>query len=589
MNLLLLVSKDPSLREALEQALPGAFRFLEAHSPKAVVQALQTSAPDLLVADLELVGAEGIPFLDALRKKRDPPYPLVLVSSAGSDPAVARRVQALKLPAFLERPLSPEAFREALAPFAPRVGPPPMTLLECLGAGFTDPEPREVSLEGEYGSVSFLFGRGYLWNLRHPLFPERYRKALAERGFDLPPEGGDPWIGLAELEERLGPSRELHSIKESVILSTLGGFPAHGVGEIRITEAVIPEGLHPVDIPPLLVTLADHVPESALGELDRERLRVKVGESPIPEDLPIRPQHGYLLSECARPRCPRELRLAGILPSREVLSGVYLLCLLGLLSTDPPVEPPFRLGALKAALDEEESTVRRQSEAIQALLRALQIPGQSPYQILGVQPGALPQDVEKAAVSLLERLNPERLHPEVQKRHQRDLLLINAKINEARLLLQSAFLQTRRDERAGEDRSEVQKAADGAKSDEGRKAEARKMVEQARELLEEDQVFEASQYLKVALFQDPEHAAAHHLMAQVYLKNASPKAKHMAEKEFLRAAELDPKNLDYLLDVAEFYMNNGLLNRCRAFLDKAQAIELRNPRALAIRKAIKNR
>jgi tetratricopeptide (TPR) repeat protein len=259
------------------------------------------------------------------------------------------------------------------------------------------------------------------------------------------------------------------------------------------------------------------------------------------------------------------------------------------MSTDPPVEPPFRLGALKAALNEEENTVRRQSEAIQALLRALQIPGQSPYQILGVPPGALPLEVERAADSLLERLNPDRLHPEVQRRHQRDLLLISAKINEARLLLQSAHLQTRREEQAGEDRTAVQKAADGAKSDESRKAEARRMVEMARELLEQDQAYEASQYLKVALFQDPDHAPSHHLMAQVYLKNPSQKARHMAEKELLRAAELDPKNLDYLLDVAEFYMNHGLLNRCRAFLDRAQAIELRNPRALAIRKAIKNR
>jgi CheY-like chemotaxis protein len=589
MNLLLLVSKDPSLREALEGALPGAFRFAEAHSPQAVIQALQASAPDLLVADLNLVGAEGIPFLDAVRKRRDPPFPMVLVAPTVSDPAVKRRAQALKFPAFLERPLDEEALRAALAPYAPRTGPPPMTLLECLGAGFTDPAPREVSLEGEYGAVSFLFGRGYLWSLRHPLFPERYRKSLAESGFQVPPEGGDPWLALAEVEERLGPSRELHAVKQSVILSTLGGFPPHGTGEVRITEAVIPEGLLPVDIPPLLVTLADHLPESALSELDNPRLRVRVGDSTIPEDLPIRPQHGYLLSECAQPRCPRELRQAGILPPREILSGVYLLCLLGLMSTDPAVEPPFRLGALKAALDEEENAVRRQSEAIQALLRALQIPGQSPYQILGVPPGALPQEVERAADSLLERLNPDRLHPEVQRRHQRDLLLINAKINEARLLLQSALLQTRREEQAGDDRLAVQKAADGAKSDESRKAEARRMVEMARELLEQDQAFEASQYLKVALFQDPDHAPSHHLMAEVYLKNPSQKAKHMAEKELLRAAELDPKNLDYLLDVAEFYMNHGLLNRCRAFLDKAQAIELRNPRALAIRKAIKNR
>ena len=61
------------------------------------------------------------------------------------------------------------------------------------------------------------------------------------------------------------------------------------------------------------------------------------------------------------------------------------------------------------------------------------------------------------------------------------------------------------------------------------------------------------------------------------------------QKTFLIALKLDPQNLDYVLDAAEFYARHGLVQRCRTFLDRAQAIELRNPRALAIRKAIKGK
>jgi thioredoxin-like negative regulator of GroEL len=115
------------------------------------------------------------------------------------------------------------------------------------------------------------------------------------------------------------------------------------------------------------------------------------------------------------------------------------------------------------------------------------------------------------------------------------------------------------------------------------------MLAQAKGNMEEEKIYEASQFVKLALFHNPRSAEAHHLMGQIYLKNKAPRAKHMAEKELMQAVQLAPGEIDYILDLAEFYAQNALFHRCRAFLDKAQAIELRHPRAIAIRKSIKGR
>ncbi len=71
--------------------------------------------------------------------------------------------------------------------------------------------------------------------------------------------------------------------------------------------------------------------------------------------------------------------------------------------------------------------------------------------------------------------------------------------------------------------------------------------------------------------------------------NPSVKSKHLAEQCYQKAHQLEPGEMDFILDLAEFYANHGLYARCRTYLDKAQAIELRNPRAIGLRKAIKGK
>ncbi|MEW5763806.1 MAG: hypothetical protein ACOYXN_05035 [Acidobacteriota bacterium] len=587
MSVLLLVSKDAELKGLVESVASTGWKLLEATSPAMVIQLLQGATPTVMVADMHLVGVEGLNFLDAVCRRTDPPLPLVLVAPAAADASVRRKAVSLKVLALLDRPLSQEDLRTVLAPFAPAEVPLRMSLLECLGAGFTDFTAREITLGGEFGTLSLLFGKGSLWTIRHVLYPERYVQVLRERGLEVGLDEGDPYLSVAGAEERLGPSPALLAAKQSVLLSTLAGCSPHQALEIRTEDAVIPEGLVPVDIPSILVPLMEHAPEEALNVLWSEGFRVRTSGSTIPEDLAIRPEHGFILSQCGEPRSLKDLSVTGILTRKQVGSGVYLLCMLGLLSPEPEVEPPFRLEALRVSLEEAEGRIRRQSEAIQSLLRSLQVPGQNPYQILGVPPDATPAEAQRASEALLRRLSPEMLHPEVFRRHQRDILLIKAKANEAQLLIQTAYFQSRKGGLEAPADSKPSAPAEGSASGESRKAEAAKMLGLAREYLEQDQAYEASQYLKVALFHDPASAPAHFLMAKIYERNPSQRARHMAEREYLQATQLDPKNIDYLLDLAEFYKDNGLLARCRAFLDKAQAIELRHPRALSIRKAIK--
>ena len=585
MSTLLLLTRDQELAGLIRGVLPEGWEVKEAQMTALALQALDAGRVDVVCADLELAGGDGLNFLRQVHQRLDPAPAYVLFGPGEINDTVRAQAAGLQVRHIFTRPLQKEKIREALGALCSKRDSAAMTLLEWLASGYKDPSTRQVTLSVDGATLSLVFGQGMLWTAHHPLFVERYRKALTEAGFELPPPSdGDPMVDLAEVEEKFAGHPELPATKRGALLSIMASFALQGACDGVVGPAVVPEGLSPVDIPSLLVSLVDHVPETVLQPLKLPRVTFAVVGDVIPADLAIRPEHGYLLSQCSTPRRPPDLVQTGIMSEKQVFSGLYLLVLLGLLVTHPDVGHPFRLAALAEEARKEDTRIRRQSEAIAALVRHFQVPGQSPYQILGVPHDVSPQEAIRASETMQSRLGEAHLHPEVFRAHQKDLLFLSAKVSEAYLMLQEGFLKAKS---AQPVTAEVQEK--GGLSPENVRKESTKLTEMARHCLEEDQVYEASQYLKLALFHDPQNADGHHLLARVYELNPSGRAKHMAEKELLIALKLDPQNLDYVLDAAEFYARHGLVQRCRTFLDRAQAIELRNPRALAIRKAIKGK
>jgi tetratricopeptide (TPR) repeat protein len=256
------------------------------------------------------------------------------------------------------------------------------------------------------------------------------------------------------------------------------------------------------------------------------------------------------------------------------------------------VSAPFQLSSLHQKLQDEDFRAHRESEAIETLLATFQIPGQSPYQILGVASEVNFRRLSEAYETLDGRLHEERLHPEVYRKHQKDILFLRAKLQEAFMMVQASYLEDKLRE------PPPAPSGDGALSPEGDRApglgeaqlrESEKLLSQAKLYLIEEKVFEASQYLKLAVFHNPGLAEAHNKLGKIYEASKSPRAKHMAENELLQAVQLAPGDIDYLLDLAEFYAENKLYNRCRTCLNKAQALNIKHPRAIELRKSIKGK
>jgi DNA-binding NarL/FixJ family response regulator len=585
-----LVTPEAQLRTEFNQGLPLGWTLEAANTAEDALKMIEASKPDLVIADLALPGMSGVSLLQLLAKRMDPPPATVLVTPSGVDETTQNAALALRVQEVLPRPVDEEAVQRIYAPYRLVDGPLNMSLLEFLVTGYSDMSNRQLDLTASGHKITLVFGVGYLWAILHPLFSDRYRNALQGAGFGLPPKEEDDLLDQAALEERLGPSPQLSALKQHTVLSILASIPLHLNFQARIAEVIIPEGLIPLDIPSVVVPLIDHVPESALAALRTPGLKVRRCQEMIPADLPIQPHQGYILSVCDQPTLVTELLKMGSIPEQQVLSSLYLLLLLGLLVSEPPLEKPFRLSGLVKEMENETLRIRRQVMAIQSLVSNFALPGRSPYEILGIPPTAGPRQAVEAYQVFQDRLSAQKIHPEVFRKHQQDIMFLKAKLGEAFLLLQSSFLA---DKKLAQDAMAPGGAFPAVTSDSGmtqtqlQKKEAEKLVAMARQLLEEDKPYDAGQCLKLAVLYDPTCAAAHHLMGKVYMNLKDTRARHMAERKFLEAMQLDPRDMEIQLDLTEFYLKQGLKARCKACFTRVQRMDPHNPRVLELREAIK--
>lgn len=593
MKVLLLVSRDTQVKSLIGPLLPDNWVIEERAQALQAIEYMEGTRPDLILADLNLSGVDGLSFLKIAQQRFAPLPPTVFITPAMLSGGDKDRLEELKVSAVLRRAGGAEEARAVLGPLLMGLTPPPMGLVELIAAGYSDPSPRELKLSGEGWVFSLFLAGGKLWALDHSAFIQGYAWRLGCHEDGPSPKGQQFLDALARCEAAADARGDLLQLKRQVILSLLVNVPPDLELAAKREPVTTPPGMVPVDVARLLLELVDCLPEPHLADLKSAGLKVRSRGGDAGRDLDLLPHHGYLLAECSAPTSVEQLIQTQTLPERQVLSGLYLLILLGLMETLPPVPIPFQLKRLHQMLKEEEYRAHRETEAIQALLESFQVPGQSPYQVLGVAPEASFRRLSEAYQALDERLHEERLHPEVYRKHQKDILFLRAKLQEAFLLVQATYLQDKLKEPqpTGESAEDAgSRPGDrGAQLGEVQVRESEKLLSQAKFYLVEEKVFEASQYLKLALFHNPGSAEAHNKLGKIYEASNSPRAKHMAENELLQAVQLAPADIDYLLDLAEFYANNNLYNRCRTCLNKAQALNIKHPRAVELRKSIKGK
>ena len=590
MKLLLLVARDTEFRPLLESLLPEG--WMVQHRPLAAkaLEFMGEARPDIIMADSDMQGMNGLVFLKSAQQLLGSLPPAVLLVPQDLSDADQARLEVQKVRWTLRKPVAPEGLKRVIEAVLQYEAPPSMNVVEVLATGYTDMSERLVKLQAEGHELVLYLGQGQLWAVQHPAFIQGYVRKVAP---DAPAYLAAPqdFLGaLAQQESGPGATPAMAELKQQVCLSLFASIAPDQEFTVQAESLTLPPGLVPVDLVNLLGQLVDHLPEAMLAGLKRPRVKVHTGGSKVPGDLMIYPRHGYLLTVCTTPMLVEQLIATGVMPEGQLLSGLYLLLLLGHLQIEPKIQGVFRLAGLRREIEEDAQVVSRQSRAIENLVTAFQLPGQSPYQILGAPADMGFQRISEAYENMNERLREEHLHPEVFRKYQKEVLYLRAKLQEAFLLIQSALLEDRAKRQQGPEEGRHEDAPQGDKGPtEIQKKEADKMLAQAKEFVQEEKLFEANQYLKLAIFHNPKLAEAHNMLGRMYRGNKNPRTKILAERALTEAMQLVPTDIEYVLDLAEYYAENEQYSRARQYLDRAQTLKQKHPRAQELRKAIKGK
>lgn len=405
--------------------------------------------------------------------------------------------------------------------------------------------------------------------------------ALAEAGAD----GSDP-VALAQamLNRGLVTKDTLGETAHVVVLRVVKSAFKWESGTADFDDGVhLAEGLFDGDILSTFETILtgiqsmtgfSEIRDAMMGVENRLRLR---DPAPIPvERLALSPAHGFILSRVdGRTNTGN---VVSILPQGEedlACRFLYGLLVMGVLDHDPPLhDGPFRVSSILADHADQVALERMQESTILEAYDRLR--EQTPYQVLGLQPGASWEEAEQAYAEAKERFSRDRLLPRVREKLKAELSLIESRLVEAFLTLTHARVSDSRETAQAEDGDQQEKV--GAESlfvrVEMDKTKTKRALEEnsrlaeahygkARRYLREADFHNAIQYGKLAISYNPDDARYYFLVGECQSRNPEARWQRMAEQNFVRATELDPWNTDYRITLGRFYRRRGMKLRAK--------------------------
>jgi len=151
---ILVVDDDPGIRSVLRGYLEQAgYRVVEAATGEAALDALDDSAPDVVLLDVGLPDIDG---LEVLRRIRERSQVLVLMVTARVEEV--DRLVGLGMGAddYIAKPFSPREVVARVGAFLRRARSVPAEDSPAVGALHVDPRTREVVVEGTIVDLSAL-------------------------------------------------------------------------------------------------------------------------------------------------------------------------------------------------------------------------------------------------------------------------------------------------------------------------------------------------------------------------------------------------------------------------------------------------
>jgi CheY-like chemotaxis protein len=111
----LVVDDDPNMQRWVGAVLqPAGYQVVTAADAVSALMLVRSSLPELIVLDLGLPAGGGHSFLERLRKLASFQQTPVIVLSGKVTPEARRQLTPLGVTAFLEKPITPQAFLKAV-------------------------------------------------------------------------------------------------------------------------------------------------------------------------------------------------------------------------------------------------------------------------------------------------------------------------------------------------------------------------------------------------------------------------------------------------------------------------------------------
>jgi tetratricopeptide (TPR) repeat protein len=477
----------------------------------------------------------------------------------------------------------------------------PHYLLENLRDVYFAERTGTLTLQRGGGWRRLYFERGMLALADSYLEAETLGAVLAE--LQALPAGEEPVDRSVDVLEqarawresgRVEPAMLERCARECVQRVVDGAFRWDG-GTFRFDEG---EVVPPVFLPDVLFTfevfqrgvqeMENFLPLKEVMLAEERRLRLNEGAFLPIQSLSLGPEQGYILSRLDGSLRPRDVVAVAPEGNEErVLRMLFGFLVLGIVLFDPaPGEGIFSLRDLMEGHRDERQREREERERVLAAFEATR--GKSSRQVLGLGDEAGPDEVKRAYDSLRDRFRRDRFAERVRSELKRELGMIENRLLEAYLHLQSEAIEklTPR-HREGSDpaaafdfekRKELVKS-EAQESAEEQHKQAERYFLKAKDYFREGDFFNCIQFCKLAVKFNPNEAPFFSLMADALLKNPDHRWQRLAEESYRKAVEIDPWNADYLVSLGQLYKQQGLLRRARRHFEKALEILPRHVRA----------
>jgi tetratricopeptide (TPR) repeat protein len=315
----------------------------------------------------------------------------------------------------------------------------------------------------------------------------------------------------------------------------------------------------------------------AMHRLDR-RLSLSENQYLPLDKLSLHPIQGFVLSRVDGSSSVREI--ASLIPPSEedhALRFLFGLLVLGVVETSPPLGMgPLVVRDLLTGDRELRERVERESGVIKEMCRALS--SGTAWQALGLEPGADPDTIRKEYDHRKDAFRPDRFLKKVQELYREELMLIEGKLLEAYLALSQNQMRSAQnrtthtsskvlDMEALNKRKELNKTEIQEQTEEQiRRAEL--FFSKAKDYLKAKDYHNAIQFCEQALKGNPVEARYHFLLGQVLVRNPDYRWQKRAEESLLKAAEIDPWNIEHFVQLGNFYRSHNLLRKAKRSFQK---------------------